>query len=287
MLIRISKVVIAASAIVLGAWAHAQPDSAKWTLYSYFLWEWEVIAPSDGPMSDIGKCGESCRWLKGKFSVAQGMLNGEGLMVYPDGRREEGTFENGQFVRGKTSWPGGSIDGAYTETKLKGLVHVAHVTGDRDDALFAAGVRNGASTQVFPDGTKLECVFVKDEPSGDCVLTENATRTNGAYVLPTVDRAQPIGDIYPPMSLRLGETGWTGLSLVVDTDGKILNVLIQRSSGSVRLDAAATNAAMLKYRFRPGTFAGRPIRTPDFQFAVGFHITAPAADPQPAPAPAH
>jgi TonB family protein len=53
-------------------------------------------------------------------------------------------------------------------------------------------------------------------------------------------------DDYPPLSIRLGETGIVGIRYVVKTDGSVGLVEIAQSSGIKRLDDAALN--MVKSR---------------------------------------
>jgi len=61
---------------------------------------------------------------------------------------------------------------------------------------------------------------------------------------------------YPSESRRLGETGTVALSLLVGTDGDVLDKRIDASSGHERLDAAALEA-LAKCRFKPGGRDGR------------------------------
>jgi protein TonB len=65
---------------------------------------------------------------------------------------------------------------------------------------------------------------------------------------------------YPPASLRANETGTVRLSFLIDTDGKVLDSKIERSSGYRRLDEAA-RAGLSLCKFRPATLNGRPERT--------------------------
>ena len=65
---------------------------------------------------------------------------------------------------------------------------------------------------------------------------------------------------YPSASLRANETGVVLLSFLIDTDGKVLESKVERSSGYRRLDEAARNGLSL-CRFKPATVDGKPERT--------------------------
>lgn len=56
---------------------------------------------------------------------------------------------------------------------------------------------------------------------------------------------------YPPSSLRAQEQGTVLLEVLVDVDGRPIQVTISRSSGSRALDAAARRQVLANWRFRP------------------------------------
>lgn len=60
---------------------------------------------------------------------------------------------------------------------------------------------------------------------------------------------------YPPVSKRLGEEGTSLLRIYVGADGLPQKAELRTSSGFERLDAAAL-AAVMKWRFKPGTRGG-------------------------------
>ena len=64
--------------------------------------------------------------------------------------------------------------------------------------------------------------------------------------------------IYPADALSRGETGRVVLRVHVDTTGRVTDVSIDRSSGSVSLDTAAIEA-IRRWRFAPATGEGQPI----------------------------
>ncbi len=60
---------------------------------------------------------------------------------------------------------------------------------------------------------------------------------------------------YPPLSKRLGEEGTAVVRIYVGADGLPQKAELRTSSGYERLDAAAV-AAVMKWRFKPGTRGG-------------------------------
>jgi protein TonB len=65
---------------------------------------------------------------------------------------------------------------------------------------------------------------------------------------------------YPAASLRANEVGTVRLSFLINTDGKVLDSKVERSSGSRRLDQAA-RAGLSLCKFKPATVNGKPERT--------------------------
>lgn len=68
-----------------------------------------------------------------------------------------------------------------------------------------------------------------------------------------------VDPVYPKASARLGESGTTYLSVLVDEHGQPVSVTVSGSSGYSRLDAAARDAA-LQSRYVPYTTNGVPQR---------------------------
>lgn len=64
---------------------------------------------------------------------------------------------------------------------------------------------------------------------------------------------------YPPASQRAHETGTVRLSFLIETNGKVVQSRVDRSSGSRRLDEAARSALGL-CNFKPATVDGVPQR---------------------------
>ena len=65
---------------------------------------------------------------------------------------------------------------------------------------------------------------------------------------------------YPPESLRNQESGTVLLEVLVDVDGRPLDVKVSRSSGHRALDAAARRQVLTKWRFKPAMQNGRAVQ---------------------------
>jgi len=64
---------------------------------------------------------------------------------------------------------------------------------------------------------------------------------------------------YPALSQRLGEQGTTALTCEIGIDGKPINCSVTRSSGSPRLDDAASSWVKEHYTWMPATRDGKPV----------------------------
>jgi TonB family protein len=67
----------------------------------------------------------------------------------------------------------------------------------------------------------------------------------------------PPPELYPPLSAMMGETGNTVVHYVVKEDGSVGEATVGSSSGSLRLDDAAT-AFVRGFTFKPATLDGKP-----------------------------
>jgi protein TonB len=76
---------------------------------------------------------------------------------------------------------------------------------------------------------------------------------------------------YPPLSRRLGEEGIVQLKLAVGTNGRVESVVIERSSGSQRLDDAAREWVAHHWRYHPATRDGKPVAS-QTQVKVVFNL---------------
>ena len=84
----------------------------------------------------------------------------------------------------------------------------------------------------------------------DPVITELAS----TIIKPKIVRASKPD--YPAASIRLGEEGATGLRLYITKDGRVVDVELASSSGSLRLDQAAMKHAKNNWKFSPCTEDG-------------------------------
>jgi protein TonB len=64
---------------------------------------------------------------------------------------------------------------------------------------------------------------------------------------------------YPPISLRLGEQGTSGLQVSINTEGTVTDCKIVKSSGSDRLDNAACEYIKAHWRWQPPTQEGKNV----------------------------
>ncbi len=65
---------------------------------------------------------------------------------------------------------------------------------------------------------------------------------------------------YPPQALRRGLTGLVMLRILVDENGKPIDVAVETSSGERMLDDAAMKFVLKRWHFVPATKDGRPIQ---------------------------
>jgi protein TonB len=76
---------------------------------------------------------------------------------------------------------------------------------------------------------------------------------------------------YPVDAIRNALTGTVMLRVLVDVDGKPIDVRIERSSGHRVLDAAARKHVLAKWRFRPAMQDGRTVQAIGL-IPVDFHL---------------
>jgi protein TonB len=103
-------------------------------------------------------------------------------------------------------------------------------------------------------------------PPGDAQLIDAATEIvtppddgrpmEGAHL----EYASAAPPPYPREAVINGLTGTVMLRVLVDVDGKPLEVSIQRSSGHRVLDAAARRQVLSKWRFRPAMRNGQAVQ---------------------------
>jgi protein TonB len=76
---------------------------------------------------------------------------------------------------------------------------------------------------------------------------------------------------YPPLSRRLGEEGIVQLKLAIGVDGRVVSAVIEKSSGSQRLDDAARDWVMRHWRYYPATRDGKAVAS-NAQVKVVFNL---------------
>jgi protein TonB len=64
---------------------------------------------------------------------------------------------------------------------------------------------------------------------------------------------------YPPLSRRLSEQGTVLLHIAVAEDGSVAQAMVEKSSGSERLDEAARDWVRQHWRYHPATHNGKPV----------------------------
>lgn len=90
----------------------------------------------------------------------------------------------------------------------------------------------------------------------------NTDNTTKATHLSTITDAKPIERVepkYPMHQQRAGREGWTALSYVVETDGSVSNIIVQKSSGYKDFDRSAVKA-MKKWTYNPAMENGKAIQ---------------------------
>lgn len=104
-------------------------------------------------------------------------------------------------------------------------------------------------TQVVVDSTVPLIDFIGDS-------APQVIKRGGGEVTPVIALSKPrllktTKPEYPPAASRLGEEGTTGLSLYVNTDGRVAEAKLFSSSGSANLDNAAIKHALRTWVFTP------------------------------------
>lgn len=115
--------------------------------------------------------------------------------------------------------------------------------------------------QPQPPVLSAEGEFVPDVP--DAPDVPSAPTVQGpAAPLPGVrlEYAQAPAPTYPRAALRAGVEGTVLLQVLVDIDGRPLQVDVSRSSGDRRLDVAAREQVLRHWRFRPALRDGQAVQ---------------------------
>jgi TonB family protein len=87
---------------------------------------------------------------------------------------------------------------------------------------------------------------------------------------------------YPDASRRTNESGTTIVRYDVDPAGRIVNIVVWKSSGHPLLDQTAVICVGVDWREYPAMRKGVPVASPNHLAAVEFHlVNAPATAPAP------
>jgi periplasmic protein TonB len=120
-----------------------------------------------------------------------------------------------------------------------------------------------------------------DAPATNAIVAVQTTRpTVPPPMAPSSAKSPPRSDPkhpltqpeYPPTARRLGQEGTVVLLIYVQTDGKVGDVKIHKSSGFDKLDEAAMREAKRSWRFIPAKEGNTPVAEWG-QFAVTFRLT--------------
>lgn len=117
---------------------------------------------------------------------------------------------------------------------------------------------NHESQQAIVDHAESQLLIAADEGTAD-----TTPASNGAGPLlsgMTLEYADAPAPAYPRDALREGVEGVVMLQVLVDIDGRPLQVNIQGSSGDRRLDNAARKQVLQHWRFRAAMKDGRPVQ---------------------------
>ncbi len=94
-----------------------------------------------------------------------------------------------------------------------------------------------------------------DTPPGPAIV-DDGRPMQGAHL----EYASAPPPPYPREALREGLTGTVMLQVLVDVDGRPLEVTVARSSGHRALDIAARRQVLARWTFRPAMRDGRPVQ---------------------------
>jgi protein TonB len=126
-----------------------------------------------------------------------------------------------------------------------------------------------ATPSITPQKIEVELPPVVDSQAGDTfvqpTLVADASVGRSDAITEPLSGAHLEYEVAPPPSypaqaLREMLTGTVTLRVLVDVDGKPIDVQIERSSGHRVLDAAARKQVLAKWRFRPAMHDGHAVQ---------------------------
>lgn len=178
----------------------------------------------------------------------------------------EQSWQNMGIHQGVMDKNGNPITGIVTATvivdKEGKLRKVLHWKADAPELLKLAQ-EVGLPSQVEP---YKECTYNQTSQQEDCKTLESRKEFRFFYTVSNEFegkiKTKPIQVApppYPSLSAENGEEGTVVLKVFVNVDGKAF-VWVKKSSGSPRLDTAGRKA-VLKTKFQPSTYHGKPVAT--------------------------
>ncbi len=117
---------------------------------------------------------------------------------------------------------------------------------------------NVAAVVVSETGTVLANEIMAIEATGPVIESIAPISTGPAPV--QLEYARAPAPNYPRNAQRLGQTGTVMLQVLVDIDGRPLEVTVSQSSGNRELDEAARLQILKRWSFRPAMKDGQAVR---------------------------
>lgn len=97
--------------------------------------------------------------------VHRAKRQGEGRMVWANGKTLEGVFSNDSPVKGTLTWPtGGEYIGTFEQWKREGFGKMRYRGGEEYTGEWKADQRHGEGRMIWPDGRTFEGTFSNDDP---------------------------------------------------------------------------------------------------------------------------
>jgi protein TonB len=122
-------------------------------------------------------------------------------------------------------------------------------------------------TLIAPVGQQIPVPRIDIAPEqGAQTITLPPGNSSIGVIPPVVVAARGIPDThstpdYPPLSIRLNQTGNVMLKLSIDDRGAVVAATVEKSSGYDSLDHAAVAWVIAHWRYEPATKDGKPFAT--------------------------
>jgi TonB family protein len=132
-----------------------------------------------------------------------------------------------------------------------------------------AAAQGGGLQRAAPDTGRFICTAVTATFRRGNIDAEGASDPAVRPLGPDVTCEQ----LYPVMSLRLGEAGTVTFGVTISSDGRARRVEMYRSSGRTRLDEGARDLALTRWTYIAAMRNGEAVDAEgwlDVTFAVGF-----------------